>query len=93
MIRITERKSRILRLLIVDGLSPKQIAGRLACSEKTVHWHIERIYEAFGIHRNPWVCARKAIGLGILDRTAEDFDRVLRLERLIKEVKELLRTS
>ena len=91
---MTERKVAILRMLIVEGLSIKQIAGRLRCSKKTIDFHIGTIYEAMSIRpHNPWLCTRKAISLGILERSPKDMERVLRLEQVLRDVKALLKET
>ncbi|KAA9005024.1 response regulator transcription factor [Paenibacillus spiritus] len=45
---LTEQELRVVRL-IADGLSNKEIAGRLHIAPETVKWHIKNAYRKLGI--------------------------------------------
>ena len=47
-IRITERQSQILTLLVTRGSSNKQIAHTLGITESTVKIHVSNLLEKFG---------------------------------------------
>jgi DNA-binding NarL/FixJ family response regulator len=47
--RLTERQRAVVCLL-VNGLSPREIAERLCLSEHTVHEHIRQVCERLGVH-------------------------------------------
>lgn len=56
--RPTERELQILRLL-ADGLSNREVAGRLMLTEGTVKWHLHNLYAKLGV-RNRSGALRKA---------------------------------
>jgi DNA-binding CsgD family transcriptional regulator len=50
--------------LLLDGLSEKQIAGRLQLSEYTVHEYVQKLYRRYGVHSraelmSAWVPGRR----------------------------------
>ncbi len=45
---LTDRESEVL-LLVADGLGNKQIARRLAITERTVKNHLTHIYQRLGV--------------------------------------------
>jgi DNA-binding NarL/FixJ family response regulator len=47
--KLTERQAEII-ILIEQGLEYKQIADNLNISVKTVHRHIQNLFEKFGVH-------------------------------------------
>lgn len=47
--QITTAEARVL-ILLLDGLSEKEIAKRIVLSPHTVHNHVKRIYSAYGVH-------------------------------------------
>jgi len=47
--RLTEREKEIINL-VIDGLSNKQIAGRLFITERTVKTHLGNIFSKVGIN-------------------------------------------
>jgi DNA-binding NarL/FixJ family response regulator len=48
--QLTDRENQVLKL-IADGLTNREISGRLEISESTVENHIHHIYEKLGISR------------------------------------------
>ncbi|GEL20105.1 response regulator transcription factor [Pseudonocardia asaccharolytica] len=46
--RLTERESQVLRL-VVEGLTARQIAGRLVLSPRTVENHVQRMLRKLGL--------------------------------------------
>ena len=46
---LSQRESEILQL-IIDGLSNKEIAGRLNVSVLTLRWHLKQIYKKLHVH-------------------------------------------
>ena len=56
---VTERirpmtpRQRTVLMLLMEGLSKKEIAARLDCSENTVKDHVKAIYRHFGVHSTP----------------------------------------
>ena len=51
------RQRQILRLLLA-GLGEKQIAGRLAVSQNTVHHHVKALYKHFHVSTRSELLAR-----------------------------------
>ena len=47
---LTPRQREVAALLVLTGLSYKQIADRLELSDGTVRTHTEKIYRALGVH-------------------------------------------
>ena len=54
-------------LLLVDGLTNREIGERLFISEKTVGTHLEHIFGKLGVH-NRVEAAGRARRLGVFDR-------------------------
>jgi RNA polymerase sigma factor (sigma-70 family) len=50
---LTPRQRDVAALLVGTGLSYKEIAVRLGCSEGTMRTHTEKIYRALGVHSRP----------------------------------------
>jgi DNA-binding CsgD family transcriptional regulator len=67
-IGLTAREAEVLRLL-ADGLTNREIAGRLFISQKTVAAHMAHIFEKLGVHTRVEAAGR-AHRLGVLDRIA-----------------------
>lgn len=63
--QLTERQREVLRA-VASGLSTKEIAARLAISEKTVTNHRARIMERLGLH-DVASLTRYAVSLGLVD--------------------------
>jgi DNA-binding CsgD family transcriptional regulator/Tfp pilus assembly protein PilF len=63
---LTAREADVLRLL-ADGLTNREIAGRLFISQKTVAAHMAHIYGKLGVHSRVEAAGR-AQQLGILER-------------------------
>lgn len=64
--RLTARESEIV-FLIEEGLSNKQIAGRLSIQLCTVKNHVHRILEKLNVSRRGEVAARARRGMSVLD--------------------------
>ena len=43
-------RHRQIALLVTEGLQSKHIAARLELSERTVEWHIAKLFRKFGAH-------------------------------------------
>ena len=61
---MTLRQKQIMRL-VVEGLQSKHIGARLEISERTVEWHIARIFRDLGVHNRARL-VYKAVKKGIL---------------------------
>ena len=61
---LTPREAEVLQLL-ADGLTNREIGGRLYISEKTVGTHIAHIFEKLDVH-NRIEAASRARQLGVL---------------------------
>lgn len=44
------RAERMVFLMLIEGLSNKEIAGRLLVSENTVKFHLKKLYSKLGVH-------------------------------------------
>ena len=66
---LTAREADVLRLL-ADGLTNREIAGRLFISQKTVAAHMAHIYGKLGVHSRVEAAGR-AQQLGVLERSGE----------------------
>ena len=65
ILALSQREKEVL-LLLAEGLSAKEIAGRLSIADSTAGVHLTRIYEKLGV--NKAVCAvRAAIRAGFID--------------------------
>jgi DNA-binding NarL/FixJ family response regulator len=64
---LTTREIEVLRLL-ADGLTNREIAGRLFISQKTVAAHMAHIYGKLGVHSRVEAAGR-AQRLGVLERS------------------------
>lgn len=62
---LTEQELRVVRL-IAEGLSNKEIAGRLNIAAETVKWHIKNCYRKLGVG-NRVLLLRHAKERGLLD--------------------------
>ena len=62
---MTTRERQILAL-IADGLSSRQMAGRLGISQRTVETHIGNLYQKMGVRTRMHV-VREAARLKLLD--------------------------
>jgi DNA-binding CsgD family transcriptional regulator len=65
---LTARETEVLRLL-ADGLTNREIAGRLFISQKTVAAHVAHIFEKLDVHTRVEAAGR-AQRLGVLDASA-----------------------
>jgi DNA-binding NarL/FixJ family response regulator len=63
---LTERETDVLRLL-AEGLTNREIAGRLFISEKTVGTHVAHIFEKLGVHGRVEAAGRAHV-LGVVER-------------------------
>ena len=63
---LTERELEVLRLL-AEGLTNREIAGRLFISQKTVGAHMSHIYGKLDVHSRVEAAGR-AQQLGVLQR-------------------------
>ena len=63
---LTTREEEVLRLL-ADGLTNREIAGRLFISQKTVAAHMAHIYDKLDVHSRVEAAGR-AQQLGVLER-------------------------
>lgn len=52
-IRPMTPSQRTVLMLLMEGLSKKEIAAKLDCSENTVKDHVKAIYKHFGVHSTP----------------------------------------
>jgi len=64
-VHLTPRETQVL-MLVVDGLSTKQIAQELEIAPKTVDGHIERMRLRMGAH-NRCHMVGLAAGMGLLE--------------------------
>jgi LuxR family transcriptional regulator, maltose regulon positive regulatory protein len=60
-VSLTPRQSEVLSL-VADGLSDREIAGRLCLSEHTVHRHVSNIFLRLGVSTRPAAVARALRG-------------------------------
>ncbi len=64
-IKLTLRECEILALIGDDGLSAKQVAEKLLISVRTVHYHVQSIYDKLDVH-SARSAYKAAIKLGVL---------------------------
>lgn len=67
---LTLRQRQVLQLL-AQGLTSRQIAARLGCSERTARNRLSDAYERLQVHSGPQAVA-KALQLGLLERSVAD---------------------
>jgi two-component system, NarL family, response regulator NreC len=68
---LTKRQRQILQL-VAAGLTTRQMAARLALSDRTVETHIGNLYQRLGV-RNRTQAIRQAVALHLVDPT--EFER------------------
>lgn len=61
---LSQREREVL-VLLADGLSAKEIAGRLNIAESTAGVHLTRIYEKLGVNKAV-IAVRYAIRAGLI---------------------------
>ena len=65
VVRLTRRETEVLSL-ILEGMSPKEIADALFCSKRTVDFHLTRIYDKLQVS-NRVQAMRRATVLHLVD--------------------------
>jgi DNA-binding NarL/FixJ family response regulator len=64
---LTGRERDVMRL-VVTGVTNREIAERLAISEKTVKTHLTRVYQRFGLrNRTDAIAWARRLGIGLAD--------------------------
>lgn len=62
---LSQREREVL-VLLAEGMSAKEIAGRLSIAESTAGVHLTRIYEKLGVNKAV-IAVRYAIRAGLIE--------------------------
>lgn len=72
-LRMTPQQ-RLISSLLIKGMNNRAVAGTLFIEEKTVKFHITKIYKALGLNGTH----DRNIGYSLMKIRQEEFDRILR---------------